>query len=418
MATNIVSTPPPGKKVALMPAESELVAFDHSAAGHQGISSNASGSLIIKPCTQAEIDFYESAEAHPLFQAHMPTFIGSLLQHDEQDAPDSTDPLSGAAVVNGTTTTMPSPTLTKRMSWKPSGGKKLSTGLAIVLENVAAGFKHPNVLDVKLGARLWADDAPRSKRQKLDEVAKRTTTGSLGFRVAGMKIRHAEEPTTGTTETNTTSATTPRQVVEEDPAHVEVKNGYKCYTKFYGQSFDQHTVVDAFTTYLGGVHHDPRPGRKTFRRRRGPEIARRLIRELESIQYMLENEESRMYSASVLMVYEGDEDAMEVAIQEEQKAEQEMPIEREDGDGNDLELDMDSSGNNTKAVEVVVGGGDDDDNDMIDDDDDDDDEVPPKVHEVRLIDFAHASWTPGQGPDDNALMGVKNILRILRDLTE
>lgn len=370
----------------------------------QGISSNASGSLIIKPCTQAEIDFYESAKVHPLFQAHMPTFIGSLFQQDEeQDAPDSKTPVPAA--VNGTTTAMPSPSLTKRMSWKPSGGKKLSTGLAIVLENVAAGFKHPNVLDVKLGARLWADDAPRSKRQKLDEVAKRTTTGSLGFRVAGMKIRHEEQ--TGT-ETGPSSTTPPRV---EDPAHVEVKNGYKSYTKFYGQSFDQHTVVDAFTTYLGGVHHDTQSGKKRLRRTRAPEIARRLIRELESIQYVLEHEESRMYSASVLMVYEGDEDAIEAAIQEEQKHEQ---------GGDDLDLDVENNGNN--IVDVVVG--DDDDNDIgididIDiDDDDDDDEVPPKVHDVRLIDFAHASWTPGQGPDDNALMGVRNILRILRDLVE
>ena len=76
----------------------------------------------------------------------------------------------------------------KRASWKPSGGKKLETGVAVVLENITAGFTHPNIMDVKLGARLWADDAPASKRRKLDEVSKETTSGSLGFRIAGMKM--------------------------------------------------------------------------------------------------------------------------------------------------------------------------------------------------------------------------------------
>ncbi|KAK5251325.1 hypothetical protein LTR40_011398, partial [Exophiala xenobiotica] len=67
--------------------------------------------------------------------------------------------------------------------------------------------------------------------------------------------------------------------------------------------------------------------------------------------------------------------------------------------------------------EMVDGDDGDEDGEEDDDEDDDDDEVsPPKVHEVRLIDFAHASWTPGQGPDENMLMGVKSILRILKDL--
>ncbi|KIW60232.1 hypothetical protein PV05_00466 [Exophiala xenobiotica] len=396
MATTPV---PPNKKVAAMPAESELVAFDHSAAGHQGISSNASGSLIIKPCTQAEIDFYESAKDHPLFQAHIPTFIGSLSQHEDQDAiAPLLDSTINTGAVNGTS--LPAPGLSKRVSWKPSGGKKLSTGLAIVLENVAAGFKHPNVLDVKLGARLWADDAPPSKRQKLDEVANRTTSGTLGFRVAGMKIRHHHHDDGDT-------AHQPHKNEEEDPAHVQIKNGYKSYTKFYGQSFSQHTVVDAFTTYLGGVHHDPSTGKKVFRRKRAHVIVQRLIRELESIQYVLENEESRMYSASVLMVYEGDDEALEVAIEQEQKEEQEVPIENDivDGEGDGEENGQDRDGDEAEY-------------EHDDDDDDDDDEVPPKVHEVRLIDFAHASWTPGHGPDGNVLMGVESILRILKDLID
>ncbi|KAL2429792.1 hypothetical protein ABEF95_011124 [Exophiala dermatitidis] len=432
MAHSSTNTPA-AKHVAgpVMPSESELVEFDHSAAGHQGISSNASGSLLIKPCTQAEIDFYESAKDHPLFQAHMPTFIGSLSQHEDQEAVkplleeaaatstvtanSNQDSTSNAAVADPTSTM---PELVKRTSWKPSGGKKLSTGLAIVLENVTAGFKHPNILDVKLGARLWDDDAPQAKRRKLDEVSQRTTSGSLGFRVAGMKLWCGPETTA------TVGDQTPKDNKDEDrekQAHrdslqngdgdsnskgsdepnVEYKRGYKSYTKLYGQSFTKDNVAEAFTTYLGGVQRDETTGKPVFRRKHAPLIAKRLIRELESIQYSLENEESRMYSASVLMVYEGDESALETALEEEEK-ERNGQTEDDDQDGPKEE------DGNEKAEEE----------EDDDDDDDGDDIVPQKVHEVRLIDFAHASWTPGQGPDENALQGVRSLIGILKGLLD
>lgn len=352
----------------------------------EGISSNASGSLIIKPCTQAEIDFYESAKDHPLFQAHMPTFIGSLTQNEDQEA---VKPLLGVAQTtqfapDGSSAGVidPTPELAKRTSWTPSGGKKLATGLAIVLENVAAGFKHPNVLDVKLGARLWDDDAPTAKRRKLDEVAQRTTSGSLGFRVAGMKVwcgRPAEKE-------SDIAADQEGENGEKEP-NVVWKSGYKSYTKLYGQSFSKDNVVDAFTTYLGGVRVDETTGKTVLKRKHAQLLAKRFLRELESIQYALENEESRMYSASVLMVYEGDEDAWEAGLQEEEKEKDRQP------DGDDEEENEDE-------------------------DEDDDEQIPQKVHEVRLIDFAHASWTPGQGPDENALMGVRSLIRILRSLVE
>ncbi|EXJ56293.1 uncharacterized protein A1O5_12560 [Cladophialophora psammophila CBS 110553] len=382
------------KRVAAILSESELVAFDHTAAGHDGISSNASGSLIIKPCTQAEIDFYESAKDHPLFQAHMPTFLGSLSQHDDQDAvapllessqdgvvaPPHVDGITAQGAVTGTT-----PGLMRRVSWKPSGGKKIATGLAIVLENVVSGFKHPNVLDVKLGVRLWDDDAPLAKRRKLDEVTAKTTSGSLGFRLAGMKMWAGAGAGAEDAEV---------EVPPTEKEYVEVKNGYRSYNKYYGQSFSADSVVDAFTTYFGGIiqgkeNGDAATKRVRFKRQRAEFLIRRFIRELESIQYVLENEESRMYSASVLMVYEGDPEALEISIAGE-----------EEEDGRD-------------GVDGGEGMLQDDDED---EEDDEEDTRPPKVHELRLIDFAHARWTPGEGPDQNAIKGIQSLLAILRDL--
>ena len=45
------------------------------------------------------------------------------------------------------------------------------------------------------------------------------------------------------------------------------------------------------------------------------------------------------------------------------------------------------------------------------------DESPsPAIHALKLIDFAHASWNPGQGPDQNFLSGLSNVIKILKSL--
>lgn len=299
----------------------------------------------------------------------MPTFIGALNQHDDQDA---VAPLLDS-VANGvvappaeaidTTAMDPTPGLVKRAStWKPSGGKKLDTGLAIVLENVTSGFTRPNVLDVKLGARLWDDDAPLSKRRKLDDVAAETTSGSLGFRVAGMKVYVGQPPATPSS--------------NSEP-NVELKDGYKSFDKNYGRDFDKSNVISAFATYLGIADKNPVKAR-------GKLLASRILRELESIQYVLENEESRMYSASVLFVYEGDDEALEKGLKIEQEAEMQDQEEEEEE-----EPEEDEDGNEI---------------------------MPQRVLEARLIDFAHARWAPGQGPDENALEGIRSLIAIFKQL--
>ena len=387
-----------------MSANTSTVPYANAAAGHEGLLSTSSGTVLIKPCQQSEIDFYTSAStspAHALFYAHMPQFLGVLRETpDRQSLAPILDQMGGAAgadVVNqisqmrvGAPSSQPPPPAqglarpitttdisSKRSSWKPSGGKKVQTGLAIVMENATAGFHRPCVLDVKLGARLWADDAPVSKRQKLDDVSKVTTSGSLGFRVAGMTVW------TGEGSLDNVEGRTKVEVDGKEQDVVEVKGGYRKYNKHYGRGFKADDVKEAFDTYLGkGVH------RKM--------VARRLARELESIQFVLEEVETRMYSASVLMVYEGDEKALERAVRFE----------------NDDEGDQ--TAHNRKEAEGeednALGDGDDD------DEDEDEDTVGPKVHDVRLIDFAHAKFAPGEGPDKNALRGVKSVLDIYTTL--
>lgn len=245
--------------------------------------------------------------------------------------------------------------------WKPSGGKMLSTGLMLAISNAAAGITRPCVLDLKLGARLWDDEAPIAKRRKLDEVSAETTSGSLGFRVAGMKVW---VPPTSEEEGGDA----------EKEEHCEVKDGYRSYGKNYGRDFNSETVRRAFETFLGGLHEGK------LKRKHAELLRGRFVREVEKIEDTLNREEIRMYSASILMVYEGDDEMLERALKLEGKM--------VDGKEEDEE----------------------------EDEGEEDDEAEPKVLEAILIDFAHAKFTPGEGPDENALQGVRSVLDILRGL--
>jgi inositol-polyphosphate multikinase len=337
------------------PDPSTFIAYSHAAAGHDGVRSDPTGTMLIKPCTPAEVTFYESAAAHPVFQQYMPTFMGTLNLNENQDLQNNTLTAPAPLIPDGEEKEAAT-------AWVPSGGKKLDTGLSIVLENVTAGFKRPNVIDLKLGARLWDDDTPEAKRRKLDEVSNETTSKSLGFRIAGLKVYRPHQKTK------------PEARFAE---HIEVgEDGYLSFNKFYGRGFNANDVQEAFAEFFGGEKTLKQPNRATC-------VVKRLRRDLKGLISLLENEESRMYSASILVVYEGDEEAIEAALEEERR----------------------------RAENPVMDPG--DDNEHDEESEEEDAAIKSKVHELRLIDFAHARWTPGQGPDENALQGLRGVLTIL-----
>lgn len=292
-------------------------------------------------------------------------------------------------------------------AWTPSNGGKISTNCALVMENVAGGYKQPNILDVKLGARLWADDAPPAKRAKLDRVAGETTSKSLGFRVAGMRIWQGADA--------------------QGDNDVDL-DGYKSYDKDYGRSLAPENIVEAFEDYLC-IARGIRPLRNTRK------LIRRFIEDLQGMQHVLENEESRMYSASLLFVYEGDPAILQEAFTTEEKMLDSMEAESKslpdrdgvpkvDGDrpnGNGTSCNGTSSGTNGTAAPMhgnKVNASDSADTaSTLADADTPEPEMPlPHIQAVKLIDFAHAAWTPGQGPDENLLHGIRNVIKTLNEL--
>lgn len=301
-----------------------------------GVLSDESGAVVVKPCTQAEVTFYESVAAeHPDLAPHLPTFMGTLSLSANQQA-------DAGVVESGMIQTA---TGVERLH-----GRKLDTELHIVLENITYGFKKPNVLDLKLGAQLWDEAAKPEKRARLDEVSRATTSGSLGFRIAGMRTYKGEgAPDVG-----------------EDLKEFAEHNGsnFWVYNKMYGRKFNTEDIEEGFWAYVLPA------GKSKAELERAQEVLSYFLGEVKDIQKAFERKESRMYSASILLVYEGD-------IEEYEK---------------------------TKKILADAKPSEDDEEDL------------PKLAAVKMIDFAHATWHPGEGPDENAIRGIRSTNTILENL--
>jgi 1D-myo-inositol-tetrakisphosphate 5-kinase/inositol-polyphosphate multikinase len=306
------------------------------------VLSDESGSVLVKPCTVAEVNFYESLTDHPDLARHLPTFMGQLSVSADQAA-------AIGSVETGTIQTADGKI--ERLH-----GKNLATDLHIVLENITHGFKKPNVLDLKLGAQLWDEAAKPDKRVRLDAVSRETTSGSLGFRIAGMRTyKGVEVP----------------DVPEDLKDYVQADKDSGCwvYNKMYGRKFSAEDVTEGFEEFIfSGAKSEAELDRAR-------EVLAFFLGEVKDIQEVFESKESRMYGASILLVYEGDVNEYANTKQKLRSAHPE-------------------------------------------DEDDEADEAVPKLAEVKMIDFAHATWTPGQGPDENALQGMRSTAKMLKELLD
>ncbi|KAL2760314.1 hypothetical protein ACRALDRAFT_2067159, partial [Sodiomyces alcalophilus JCM 7366] len=370
-----------------IPALSDLIDYRYSVAGHAGTMCDVDGELFIKPCTKTEIDFYEAASArHPEFTEIMPEFYGTLSLTD--DAELSEDAAATAADINThklvvqaaqeqhtAPTASPDPATATAAAikedkdnivWIPKESKKIKTDQSVVLQNASSGFARPNILDAKLGRRLWADDAPLQKKQRFDKITSETTHSALHFRIAGMRVYRG--------------STTKSELNEEE---------YKIYDRDYGRfTVNTDNVVDAFRSFVfnpaAGIDADL-----------GRAVAQAFVRDLRHVADVLRRHETRMYSASLLFIFEGDGEKLREAIEANNRAAEAVEM-AEDG-----------------ANGAKDGPGTDN-----DEDEDDDDQVSslPKIYQLKLIDFAHAQWTPGLGPDENVITGVDKLIEIFEQL--
>ncbi|KAK5112578.1 hypothetical protein LTR62_003891 [Meristemomyces frigidus] len=317
--------------------QSTFATFD-GAAGHDGILTDPTGQMIIKPTTKAEADFYAITFAeHSEFAECIPEFQGTLSL--------GLTPEAEAAAANSEL--IETAKLQRQQNIR---GTALKTDVAVALENIEYGFQRPNTIDIKLGSKLYAEGTEWRKAERLDRVAESTTSGSLNFRIAGMKVWTTNE-------------------------RVE-------YDKQYGRKFDVTNVKDGFATFFNSVM-------ATLECEEAAKLLKMIEAGIRKIRYVLQQCESRMYSASLLIVYEGDPQTLQSLVApelEKPKTMEERP----------------------KVVDRRLSLS-----------DDSDDDIPaPVTMRVKMIDFAHAEWTPGRGSDENVIRGLRNVEKQLEGLIE
>ncbi|XP_046544842.1 inositol hexakisphosphate kinase 1-like [Haliotis rubra] len=137
----------------------------------------------------------------------------------------------------------------------------------ILLENVAAHFKHPCILDLKMGPRQHGDDATAEKRETQVKKCAATTSVSLGLRMCGMQVY---QQTTGI---------------------------YVTRDKFFGRTLMDDTFKDTLYQFLHNGH--------TLRTC----VIEPIVQRLEKLySQLLKQQTFRFYSSSLLIMYGGEED--------------------------------------------------------------------------------------------------------------
>ncbi|KAI1150854.1 SAICAR synthase-like protein [Nemania diffusa] len=431
-----------------VPKHQDLVDYKHAVAGHDGTMCDAGGELFVKPCTHAEVEFYESAKFHPEFAELMPVFCGSLALLNTTTAASIHQQLPNlidqAEIPKGLKDELKShldPSIspaaeevTAKEPWTADAPSKeevmeenkkqeprtgpIKTDRAIALLNASYGFKKPNIMDTKMGQQLWSKNASQEKRERFDKITESTTHKNFGFRVAGMQVYKGSHPT----------YTTPNGKLEPS-VNVSGPNeeGFMMYNKFWGRDdVNDSNLVESLKQFIfneaAGIDEDL-----------GKLVAGCFAKDLRRVEEVLQKEESRMYSSSLLFVFEGDGLALRAAIEEAKakKAETERVktelitsvYKRSAARAVSTNLRVDSGigmddeelKSITESITFDHGA-----EEGSEDDDEDYDEMSsfPQIYDLKIIDFAHAEWTPGLGPDEAVLLGVRSLADIFEKLSD
>ncbi|KAJ1928347.1 hypothetical protein IWQ60_002129 [Tieghemiomyces parasiticus] len=328
----------------------------------EGVMTIEGGELLIKPCNENERDFYEETVAHPSFQLFLPHYFGMLNLSEDPSPQAGSDTIDLAAHATAAVeSALAAP------ADRPVHSVPLQN--AVCIENLLYGFSKPCVMDIKLATRPQME---------------------LGTAEAGM-VRTGLHP-----------------------------NGIKIYDEraqaLVDVNLGAHDTTDESQRLLDGLRVFLPTSMK-------PEYREFLIKEynlvLKEMSQMVEAEEVRLYDSSLLFIYEGDAERRDRVLAEESE------------DGSDSELDSRPLAYQTPPVgnydvsEVArqdgreverEGNRGNSDEDMDEDDDESEDANDRMLYDLRIVDFANASWCPGQGRDEGFLHGLKRIRHTLREV--
>lgn len=339
---------------------------EHQAAGHDGCL--AAGPVFAKLTSQQEIDFYAElarrappdAELGSHLSHWMPTFMGTLQQGaidgDKNaivvDSSTSVDASSSTIDVSASSVAVTDAITTERPDKQ-----------YIVLQNLYHGFLKPSILDIKLGAVLVDDTVTEEKRQRLAKVSASTTSGSLHFRVCGMKTYRGDSDSKPETEVFLGLNETVEVSKSEDGYYLK-------YNKFYGRNLTDETVANGILEFFKSLFVNSKFLLTRFHQR------------LQLLYNCLLDTEARIVSGSLFFIYESDPEKW-AGLGEE----------------------------SYYSKDALIG------EDASDDEDDENLQETP-LSRLNFIDFSHSKFVDGQGHDENVIVGIENLIEIFGRLVD
>ncbi|WWC91454.1 uncharacterized protein L201_006400 [Kwoniella dendrophila CBS 6074] len=410
-------------------------------AGHGGVMSDASGSLVIKPALPREIAFYQtlnsSSREDPIrkLKPFVSKFYGTLRLEGQLSSKGDVERLEG----------------------------KDEVPESVVIENLSYSFTHPNILDVKLGTVLYGPDASEEKKTRMDKQARETTTHETGLRFTGCQTWHT--PTSSYIQTpksfgktisasqlpsgmmrffplpsdNISSLVIPpspasnvsgsiaTEVEEHLPSIPEksISTDTSTGTAITKDNVIPPTPITASnaSSLLPAEYKDHSISSKLL-----VKVIENIIEEIDKLILVLNELEIRFVGGSLLIVYEGDSENLDKSLEEYEKR---KSINALKSTLNENDKQDKRKGRSAFSEDGSVESDDeeyDDDSDLddLDDEDDDDDDLindedeKPKKKKInspvkiKLIDFAHTWLCQGEGPDLGVLKGLNNLKGLLQ----
>lgn len=357
--------------------DNTFVPSKHQAAGHDGcLISIGDNSIFAKLTNQQEIDFYnetqllsqddEDQQLGSKLIDWMPVFMGTLTQSD---------------ITKHDPNSLVMPVLNedkKRVEQKLGDDDKDSEEddkQYIVLQNLYGGYVNPSILDIKLGSKLFDENATAEKAERLGKVSDSTTSGTLNFRICGMKLYNGSLDKMPANVFDGMEKT--MKLVRENDAD----SNYIEFDKYFGRSLSKDNVADGLALLFGQFEN-------TFIKRK---LLETFLKRLQLLYNCLLDAEVRIISGSLLFIVENDTHKWEPVMDNDELYESRDSLIRsdfiDDDDGDDDNLDSDQSAN----------------------------DVSP-MSSLNLIDFAHAKYTKGKGYDENIIIGVENLITIFETI--
>jgi len=245
--------------------------YRHQVAGHYPIFWKSG--VICKPIQKNELEFYQYISEHLKdIIPFVPRYLGVVTMNYGDLPPTPTELKTKDSAKTEFTSKQSSQTaeFNRFSSWGLRCQQKKKSALQrrvvkyIKLEDLTMPFSRPNILDLKIGSRVYGvgDDPDKVKRKILKSA--QTTSKSLGLRLCGMQVYNSED------------------------------DGYVFRDKFNGRNLDEkgfYAAIEQFFTHKGTL-------RVT--------VVSSFLRQIEKLlQVVTEQKSFQFFSSSLLFICEG-----------------------------------------------------------------------------------------------------------------